>query len=171
MGVNCPDITIIVPLSDFDFRSQTSISSQRNLPSRVVCLPIVGLWITQHTILSAIRECLHSKDFWQKDAYEMSLYFKNQKVLNNRKHWKFGTYYFPAPVLGNVYLYNPCVISLKASFVAQDNFLPVREYYACMPRTKSVFVVMGVQCSISGTLVNDFCRCVKVIFPDFWPGL
>ena len=25
---------------------------------------------------------------------------------------------------------------LKASFVAQDNFLPVREFYACMPRTK-----------------------------------
>ena len=43
-----------------------------------------------------------------------------------------------------------CLFSLKASFVAQDNFLPVREYYACMPRTKSVFVVMGVQCSVSG---------------------
>ena len=25
--------------------------------------------------------------FLTKDAYEMSLYFKNQKVLNNRKHW------------------------------------------------------------------------------------
>ena len=58
-------------------------------------------------------------------------------------------------------------MSLKASFVGQANFLPVREYYACMPRTKSVFVVMGVQCSISGTLVNDFCRCVKVMFSRF----
>ena len=48
---------------------------------------------------------------------------------------------------------------LKTSFVAQDNFLPVREFYACMPRTKYMqHWHSSLGTSISGTLVNDFSR-------------
>ena len=91
-------------------------------------------------------------------------------VLNRTRQGKLRTPARSNAKHGSVYcvdMLKSCVCVLKALFCCPGNFLPVREYYACMPRTKSFFVEMGVQCSISGKLVNDFCRCVKVMCSRF----
>ena len=62
------------------------------------------------------------------------------------------------------------MVCLKASFVAQDNFLPVREFYACMPRTKYMqHWHSSLVTSISGTLVNDFSRFLARPLTMCWP--